>query len=134
MNIWTDITELFEMFGVDRRSRGAQDMVTLVTVSALMANFPEYGLTVGDVARYLMRQRKVSSLVFWSNIKAALRPIFEADNDTLRALGLDLGDGEKLTGSLLAALAAAKLAPMVTTDVMDRQCAMRIVNLCRGKG
>lgn len=126
MNYWTDITELFEMFGVDRRSRGALDMVTLVTISALMANFPEYGLTVGDVARHIMRERKISALVFWSNIKQALRPIFEADPDTLRALGLDLGDGEKLTGPMLALLAAERLAPLVSADDFDRETAKLI--------
>ena len=42
---------------------------------------------LSDLERGLMKEYRVSPLIFWSNQKRAVRPLLAAGGDTLRALG-----------------------------------------------
>lgn len=68
------------------------------------------GYELGDLERRMMRELHVSPLVFWSNIKRAVRPLLDAGPATLQALGVpvlrDLVTGHDLALALAQVLAA----------------------------
>ena len=71
-----------------------------------------------ELAREYMRELRFSPLVYWSNLKRELRPLFAAGGDTLRALGLPV------LGDPVSVLELAKAVVEVTSqDVpeMDRE-------------
>jgi len=43
---------------------------------------------LGEIARGYMSAAHISPLVYWSNVKRAVRPLIDAGGETLRALGL----------------------------------------------
>ena len=104
-----DCKGLLEMFSIDTKSNGAKDFCLFVELTAAILNYPQYKVGPHDVARAMMRESGLSPLVFWSRIKRACKPLFDADVSTLRALGLVIPDGE-ITGYVLALSVAVAVA------------------------
>ena len=104
--------ELFELFSVDPRHQGAIDFSELcyrLNAAELGLELPDMG-SMGGIIRFMMRERRVSAKLFYSRMKAALRPMLEADEATLEALGLR---PERRTST---AMAVAVAAWMVAAD------------------
>lgn len=91
MQYFRDCAELLSLFEIDPNKPGAEDFIALSDVYGLMSRFPQYSVTVADLAALLMRQRRLSPRVFWSRMKRAVRPLIEAEAETLRALGVPCG-------------------------------------------
>ena len=91
MQYFKDAEELLQLFEIDTNSPGAEDFYVLADLYALMSRFPQYRVSVADLARLRMQERKLSPLVFWSRMKRAIKPLVEAEAETLRALGVPCG-------------------------------------------
>ena len=92
MQHFQEAGELLDLYGIDQSKPGAQDFVVLADLYGLMSRYQDqYPCTVADLARLLMKNRKLSPMVFWSRMKRAIKPLMEADVDTLRALGIPYG-------------------------------------------
>lgn len=97
-----------ELWSIDPRAKWPRLFCSLVRLHALhMA----YGATperaAREAARIIMRDSCTSPRIAWARMKAALLPIFQAEPETLAALGLAL---ERQTVPGLAAALAAGLA------------------------
>lgn len=91
MQYFRDAAELVQLFEIDTRKPAVADFILLCDLYGLMSRFPQYSVTVSDLAVMAMRERKLSPKVFWSRMKRAIRPLLEADAETLRALGVPCG-------------------------------------------
>jgi len=91
MQYFKDAEELLELFGIDTSKPGAEDFYVMADLYGLMSRFPQYRVTVADLARLRMQERKMSPMVFWSRMKRAIKPLVEAEAETLRALGVPCG-------------------------------------------
>ena len=107
--IWGNAEQLLELFCVDCSKNGAIDFIGLAEIGGELLQFPEYGCSFYDVAVALMRQHKLSPLVFWSRIKRHCAALMNADKSTLEALGLKL-KGDKPTAYEVTAAVAAAIA------------------------
>ena len=106
MRPWENCGELLSLFSI-QRSKWAELFIDLVESGAVVLRFTGYDL--GDLERQMMRELHLSPLVFWSNIKRAVRPLLDAGPATLQALGLPVGSG-LMTGHDLALSIATVLA------------------------
>ena len=91
---WKDVDEFLDLFGVDKNKKGVVDFKILVTLTALMDAFPEYGKTFHHVATWRMGELRWHGKFFYGRIRQAMKPVFDASPDTLAGLGL------KITGAL----------------------------------
>lgn len=103
MRPWKNCAELLALFGIDAREKWAARFVDLVEVGALLLHF-ERG-TVSALERGYMKELHLSPLVYWSQMKRAIRPLLAAGGDTLRALGVPVR-GDPMTAHELAAALA----------------------------
>lgn len=106
MGMFSDAGELLELFSIDANTSGAEDFMAFVELTAHVMAFPDLGVTPRAVASALMGERKLSPLVFWSRIKRHCRPLYEADKETLCALGLIMSPDALVTGYSLGLAAA----------------------------
>ena len=114
MRCWKNCAELLGLFGIETSEPWAERFVDLIETGALLRHF--YGGDwLGRLERQMMRELHVSPLVFWAQIKRALRPLVSAGGDTLRALGVPVA-GEPGTAHELAAAIVAELAPEISAD------------------
>lgn len=90
----------------------------MVETAALLHHFYPEVKCCWLVSTGMMRELRVSPLVFWSNIKRELRPILTADPDTLRALGLPV-QGQLQTVYDVAQALVDVLAPEVEDSNRD---------------
>lgn len=123
--IWNTAVEFLELFSV-RVSAGADWFTGLVELLALYKCYPEFGIGKREITRHELRRLRVSPMIYWANMRRALRPLMDADPNTLRALGLVLPDDfncSQLADAVAAVLAAnapqnreyaAELAPLFT--------------------
>lgn len=87
--VWKDSAELLELFDIDITKSGARDFAALCDLWGLLLHFwPEFNGAV--IVRAMLRDSRVSPLVFWSNIRRSCAPLLRADRGTLAALGLQL--------------------------------------------
>lgn len=107
LNLWQGPEELLELFSVDAAAPGGVSFCELVWLGALAARYPAGGVSFEDVARGLMRQHKLSPVVYWGRIKRTLAPLLAAERADLAALGLQV---ERWTGRGIAEAAASALA------------------------
>lgn len=88
-NNWRGPDELLKLFGIDPDSdKWAGIWCGLVALRTLGIKYPEYPLGLDQIATGWMRSEHISPVVYWSRIKSSLRPILDADRETLNALGL----------------------------------------------
>ena len=107
MQYFKDAEDLLNLFEIDTRKPGAQDFLCLCDMYALMSRYTTtYGVTVADLARMLMNQRRLSPMVFWSRMKRAIRPLISAEQSTLTALGVPGGFTQEGHAPTCAELAA----------------------------
>lgn len=107
MQYFKDAEDLLNLFEIDTRKPGAQDFLCLCDLYALMSRYTAtYDVTVADLARVLMHQRRLSPLVFWSRMKRAIRPLISAEQSTLTALGVPGGFTQEGHAPTCAELAA----------------------------
>lgn len=127
MQYFRDCTELMTLFEIDPEKPGADDFATLADLYGLMSRYPQYSVTVADLAALLMRQRKLSPKVFWSRMKRAIRPLVEAEAETLRALGVPCGytteDHRRTCPELAAEIGAATGAGLACDGVQSELAA-----------
>lgn len=91
MQYFKDCEELLSLFEIDAEKPGAEDFYVLADLYGLMSRFPQYRVTVADLAKLRMKERKMSPLVFWSRMKKAIKPLLDTDAETFRALGVPCG-------------------------------------------
>lgn len=104
--------EFLEMFSVDCSRKGAEDFINLTELYSLALVFPEYQISFGLLVKTLLRERKISPLVFWSRIKRDLYDVLTADDDTLEAMGLEVSynrNGADMSKTIAVHLADAML-------------------------
>ena len=133
MQYFKDCPDLLLLFEIDPHKEGAQDFATLSDLYGLMSRFPQYKVTVADLAYILMRQRHLSPRVFWSRMKKAIRPLIEAEAETLRALGVPCGytteDHRRTCPELAAEIGAATGAGLELTGEQV-ELAAQVARLC----
>lgn len=105
-NLWRGPDELLDLFGVDPGGRWAGAWCGLVCLRALGIKWPDYALSFDRIFAGWLRIERVSPVVFWSRVRAALSPLLEADFETLRALGVY---PQALTSRALAEAVAAAM-------------------------
>lgn len=113
MEYFKTASEFLELFSVEPDRGGAADFRDLAELLALMMHYHSHGVTVAMLARRMMQQAGMSPKVYWSRMKTALSPIFKEDPATLRAMGLPVGGGLKLTCPYLAECVALTIEPSV---------------------
>lgn len=132
MQYFRDCEELLSLFEIDPRKPGAEDFATLSDLYGLMSRYPQYSVTVADLATLLMRQRKLSPKVYWSRMKRAIRPLIEAEAETLRALGVPCGyttEDHRRTCPELAAEIGAATGVGLACDGVQSELAATIAEL-----
>lgn len=115
MRPWKDCADLLALFSVNN-GVGACRFADLCELGALLraAGTGQYGL--GDLERAMMKEYRISPLLFWSVQKQAVRPLLAAGGDTLRALGVKV-DGDPTTVHQLAAGIVAVMAEDYARDL-----------------
>jgi hypothetical protein len=99
-------------------------------MGALLARFGRV-YHLHDLERAYMRELQYSPLVYWAGMKKALRPLFEAGGETLRALGVEV-EGDPQTCHDLAVGVVAALAPDLGPE--NKDLAMQLeAYLARGR-
>lgn len=116
MQYFSTAQDFLALWEIDLDSQGAQDFQALAEVGALMMHYYQYRVTISKLARLAMHQQGLSPKVYWSRMKAAIRPIFDADPATLRALGVMVGGDLTTTCPILAEAVAEVLEPLVKSD------------------
>lgn len=91
MQYFKDSEDLLALFEIDAAKPGAEDFCVCTELYGLMSRFPQYRVTVADLAKLRMKERGVSPLVFWSRMKKAIKPLLDTDAETFRALGVPCG-------------------------------------------
>lgn len=89
--VFSNALELLEMFDIDTEKNGAQDFCTLVELSALFEVHKAYRITYHKVVKSLLREQRISPMVFWSRMKRQCTPLLQVTADTWQALGVDFG-------------------------------------------
>ena len=132
MIFFSDANELLQMFGVDIELAGAKDFAAFVTLSACVMAHPDLRVRPRDVAAALMGESGFSPMIFWSRIKRHCKPLYDADIDTLIALGLALDRNAIVTGySIGRAAAAVVLEACRDFFTENREEAERIAEMCK---
>lgn len=85
---WSNPVELMELFGIDTSKQGAKDFDTLCMLVQLFRTHKDENIYFQDVVSAMCRENNISELVFWSRIKRTIRPLLDADNRVLQALGV----------------------------------------------
>ena len=124
MRYFEDITDFLALFEVNEQSPGVVDFGSLVVlVSCTRAFGAADEITLGRLATRMMRDAKLSPMIFWSRMRRALRPVLEAGRDTLVELGIDgsfLPEGRAPTcPELIQAVASCVEYSGVTDDDFD---------------
>ena len=130
MQYFKDAEDLLSLFEVDLGKPGTQDFLCLCDLYALMSRYADtYDVTVSDLARVLMKQRRLSPLVFWSRMKRAIRPLIETEQSTLTALGVPGGltrEGHAPTCAELAARIGGRCGADMVIDGESAEIAAKI--------
>lgn len=112
--LWKNCAELLAIFGIENNP-WVERFVDLVETAALLRHF--YGKDyLGPLERQTMRELRLSPLVFWSNLKRAVRPMLSAGSETLRALGVPVVGEPVTAGALIGALAYVLALQVKDTD------------------
>ena len=130
MQYFEDAGELLELFGIDTDKPGAQDFACIADMVALMLRYDSYRCTVADLAAVQMRTRKLSPKVFWSRMKRTLRPLIEAEAETLKALGIPAPGEPGRTCPHLAHQVGEALASTIPIDADSAEIAARVARAC----
>lgn len=107
--------EFVGLFSLDASKPGVRDFCVLADLISMMLRFPQYRVSVSDLARLAMSEQRLSPLVYWSRMKRALKPVFDA-SDSLAALGVHVY-GEALSCPLLAHGVGEAMSSTVTPDL-----------------
>lgn len=121
MRQWRSCADLLDLFAVPD-SEGRRRFEDLCDMGALLRRFADWW-KLGDLERCMMKEERLSPLLYWSCIKRAVRPLLSAGGDTLRALGVPV-EGEPATAHALALAVVAVLAEDLTEA--DRETAAPI--------
>lgn len=85
------IAEILERFGIDSQCQGAYDFTAFVMVLALKrSQDPQMHSGAGDLLRDMAKKRGEYYLAFDQRMKRAIRPILDADTETLKRHGIYL--------------------------------------------
>lgn len=88
MKPWKDSQELLDLFSIPRTA-WSDKFCALCDMGAISRRFGG-SFMIRDISRSYMSACHISPLVYWSNMKRAVRPLLDAGGDTLRALGLPI--------------------------------------------
>lgn len=127
--LWLTARQLLELFSVDPERAGATDFIALAECYSVALLFPELGVTKRLLVKRLLRDHRLSPLVFWSRMKRDLLPILSADSELLDSLGLPL-ERERTCPDLVEAVAAALSVEMASHPEDFREIAERVRSLC----
>lgn len=126
--IWQTVGDLLRLFDVDTSSTGARYFIDLTELYSCCLKFHE--VRFRDLVGVHLRDLRISPLIFWSQQRRALRPLMEADGDTLRALGLALRDRPQTIAELVQAVAATLAGTYADDDIDLRLIADGVAALC----
>ena len=126
--IWRTAGELLQLFGVDTSQTGARYFIDLVELLSCTQRF--HPVRFKDLVSVHLRDLKVSPLIYWSQQRRAVRPLLEADADTLRALGVKIVEPPQTTAALVQAVAATMAATYSEDDSDLRMIADGVAALC----
>lgn len=129
MTMWKTAGELLELFGVDTSQTGARYFIDLTELFSCTIKY--HPVRFRDLLRVQLREQRISPLVFWSLQKRALRPLFEADLSTLKALGCDLEEAPQTVSALVCGVAGAMAARYDDFDADLKAIADGVAALCR---
>lgn len=102
--------EFCGLFGIDTQRGGAADFCRIVSTAAALRFYYLPGGVV-DAVTEIMRERRISPRLFFSNVRRAMAPALGAGRDTLAALGVIVrGEGDHITVYELAGALAGALA------------------------
>jgi hypothetical protein len=113
MEHWRSARGLLELYSIDVSKSGAKYFIELAELLSLLNLFPEYGITSNQVFTEYLREEKISPLVFWSNMKRCIKPLLDADDECLNALGIP-EPGKRTCPAMVISVAAA------LSDGMDK--------------
>lgn len=125
MRPWKDCRDLLNLFGIPE-SAGSSAFVDLCELGALL-RWSGSVHRLSDLERGLMKEYRVSPLIFWSNQKRAVRPLLAAGGDTLRALGLPVEAEPRSVHEL-----AEAVAEVLAEDMGPRDYASPLMITARG--
>lgn len=135
MRYFSSTEELLQLFGIDPEKRAAQEFCMLVDLMALMLHYPQYGVTVSEMAAVSQRRLKWSAKVYWSTIKRTIKPILDAEPATLRDLGVPIiCEGRERTCPELAHAIAEALADLWDGLAEDGTAASEAAEIARACG
>ena len=80
--------ELLQLYSIDENRNGPADFCTLVECAALFMVFPQYHVGYHHILRFMLRNQKLSPMVFWARMKKQCAPLLHIDLDTWAALGV----------------------------------------------
>lgn len=126
--IWSTAGELLQLFDVDTSSTGARYFIDLVELYSCCLKY--HPVRFRDLVSAHLRDLRISPLIFWSQQRRALRPLMEADMDTLRALGVALVEPPQTVAALVQAVAATMAATYQDDDIDLRMIADGVAALC----
>lgn len=128
---WNNCSELLDLFAVPN-GEGRARFEDLCDLGAVLLRFGQVW-TLGDLERAMMKELRLSPLVYWSCQKRAVAPLLAAGGDTLRALGVPV-EGEPGTVHALALAVATAQIETITAEDRDvyGQLVERIGGLLRG--
>ena len=130
MQYFEDAGDLCELFGIDTKKPGAEDFICIADMVALMLRYDSYRCTVADLAGLRMSNRGLSPKVFWSRMKRTLRPLIEAEAETLKALGIPAPGEPGRTCPHLAHQVGEALASTIPIDADSADVAARVAVAC----
>ena len=133
--VFSTPAEFLALFGVDAEKRGGADFCCLVGRLVLLRSFPPVKCSGYSAAVFEMSVRHVSPLVYWSNMRRALAPVFDSGREALGALlGVPVrGEGDMTVYDIADALSRAllpsaprgeaqrKAAELLTAAIVSRQ-------------
>lgn len=128
MMIWKTAGELLQLFGVDTSQTGARYFIDLVELLSCTQRF--HPVRFKDLVAVHLRDLRVSPLIYWSQQRRAVRPLLEADADTLRALGVKIAEPPQTTAALVQAVAATMASTYSGEDSELKMIADGVAALC----
>ena len=113
---------------------GRRNFEDLVNLGACLKHWYPFN-NLGDLARGFMRDLKVSPLIYWATMRRAVRPLIEAEAQTLEALGLQLrGPDHDQRPTTCLELAEMVVDVLATEDNSPMELAVQILRSINGEG
>lgn len=105
--VFETASELLQLYSINEDQNGPADFCTLVELTALFEVFPQYHISFHHVLRAMLRQQRISPLVFWARMKRQCGPLLSVDLDTWAGLGVPFGARPANMSDIAQGVAAA---------------------------